>query len=106
MKLCSKLKIEIFSKDLLHKKKFKKKLVMPIKENEELVFENAKFVITEIKADKIILNYFEDNNHLHTFTLPTFKQKYFTLEELSKYDFAYSQNATDTIFQIKVEGIK
>ena len=74
MKICSKLKIEIYSKDLLHKKKFKQKLFMPIKANEEVLFDNLKFVITKIADDKVILNYFEDNNFLHTFKLPTFKQ--------------------------------
>ena len=106
MKLCSKLKIEIFSKDLLQKKKFKKKLVMPIKENEELVFENAKFVITEIKSDKVILQYFEDNHKIHTFIVPAFKQKHFSLEEITKYNFMYSLNGTDNIFEIKVTGAK
>lgn len=48
MKMFSKLKIEIYSNDLLNRKKQKQIFVMPLKQNEEFIFDDLRFVITEI----------------------------------------------------------
>lgn len=106
MKMFSKLKIEIYSKDLLNRKKQKQKFFMPIKQNEELKIETLKFVISEITSKKIVLNFYSYNEHLHNFIVPPFKQKFFTLEEISKYNFFYSFNGMDYIFEVNVEAVK
>lgn len=102
----SKLKIEIYSKDLLNRKKQKQKFFMPLKQNEELIFDDLRFVITEITEQTIVLEFYKNQTLLTTFVVPPFKQKYFTLEEISKYNFFYSKNGADSIFEVNVEAVK
>ena len=57
------------------------------------------------------MNFFYDLNPiiqtlLTTFVVPPFKQKYFTLEEISKYKFSYALNAMDYDFEVNVEAVK
>ena len=102
----SKLKIEIYSKDLLNRKKQKQKFFMPLKQNEELIFDDLRFVITEITEQTIVLEFYKNQTLLTTFVVPPFKQKYFTLEEISKYKFSYALNAMDYVFEVRVEGVR
>ena len=106
MKMFSKLKIEICSNDLLNRKKQKQKFVMPLKQNEELIFDDLRFKIIEISEQKIVLGFHKSEDLLTTFVVPPFKQKYFTLEEISKYKFSYALNAMDYVFEVRVEGVR
>ena len=102
----SKLKIEMYSKDLLNRKKQKHKFFMPLKQNEELVFDDLRFKIIEISEQTIVLEFYKNQTLLTTFVVPPFKQKYFTLEEISKYNFSYALNAMDYDFEVNVEAVK